>query len=112
MTKQWQRCYKRIYKAVNRRLLEHEMGLRELPTGELLQLRGLLEAEQPSAYHVMTTLANCFQYLSTSYQGDPADIPKIADFLAQFQAHVAQELLAKEPTIKQGLTLLPESSSA
>ena len=108
MTKQWRRCYKRIYKAVDRRLTEHEMGLTTLSTGELLQLRGLLEAEKPSSYNILTTLAESFRFLGTSYQGDPASIPIISDFLGQFQAHLAQELLSKEATVKAGLTLTPE----
>lgn len=107
MTKSWRRCYRRIYKAVDMRLLEHEAGLRELSTGELLQLRGLLEAEKPSSYAIMTALANALEFLTRHYDGKPEDIPLIADFLSQYQKHVADELLSKEPTIKQGLTLLP-----
>lgn len=108
MTKQWERAYRRIYRAVNRRLLEHEMGLRELPTGELIQLRGLLEAEKPSSYHVMTVLANAMAFLSTQYAGTPETIPVIVDFLSQFQTSIATAFLSKEATIKDGLALSEE----
>ena len=112
MTKQWKRCYRRIYQAIDRRLLEAEVGTRPVSTGELMQLRGMLDAERPSSYNILTTIINEMNFLNHDYAGDPAAIPVISDFLMQFQQQVAAELLQKERTIKEGVTLLSDGSSA
>ena len=111
MTKTWKKCHKRIYKAVDRRLTEHEIGLRELSTGELIQLRGLLDAERPSSYNILNTIINQMSFLNHEYAGEQAHIPVISDFLVQFQQKIAAEMLLKEPTIKQGLALSPDGGT-
>lgn len=108
MTKQWKRCYRRIYQAIDRRLLEAEVGTRPVSTGELMQLRGMLDAERPSSYNILTTILNQMNFLNQAYAGDQAHIPIISDFLMQFQQQAANELLAKERSVKQGMSLLSE----
>lgn len=98
--------------AIEDMLMEHKFRKRRLSAKDLATLSAALDAERPSAYNIMITLANALAFLTQHYEGDQANIPVISDFLASFQAHVAQEMLTKEPTVKQGLTLLPESSSA
>lgn len=112
MTKQWKRCYRRIYQAIDRRLLEAEVGTRPVSTGELMQLRGMLDAERPSSYNILTTILNQMNFLNQEYAGEQANIPVISDFLMQFQQQVAAELLQKERTVKEGVTLLSDDSSA
>ena len=86
-------------------IADHESGYAPLSLPQLLQLKAAFDADRPSAYMVLTTLTNQMTFASDGYDGDAANLPIILDFLAQFQRRVAEDLLATERRIPEGLKM-------
>lgn len=96
----------RILSILEQMLDDHESGFAPLSLEQLLRLKATLDADRPSVFIIMTVLANALDYLNHRYSGEPVNLPIISDFLAQFQQSAAQDLLSKEPSIRDGLALL------
>lgn len=106
MTQSFVSLHDRVTNAVSQLFNDHESGFAPLSFEQLLRLKAALDADRPSVFIIMTVLANELTFLNHAYSGDPTNIPIISDFLAQFQQSAAQDLLSKEPSIRDGLALL------
>lgn len=108
MTPTFTSLHDRVTNAVNQLFNDHESGFSPLSFEQLLRLKAAIDADRPSAFIIMTVLANALNFLNHQYSGEPANLFIISDFLAQFQQSVAADLLSKEPSIRDGLALLKQ----
>ena len=100
----YKRLKANITQAIGGVLAEHSAGLRRLTVAEIVALSNILNAEKPTVFAIQSVLVNELAYLAT--YGAPHDVRgAITEFLQAFQAEAANDALATERTVKDGLTL-------
>ena len=100
----YRRLRTHITQAIGGVLAEHSAGVRRLSVSEIVALSNILNAEKPTVFAIQNVLVNELAYLAT--YGAPHDVrAAITEFLQAFQAEAANDALATEKTIKDGLTL-------
>ena len=100
----YKRLKANITQAIGGVLAEHSAGLRRLSVAEIVAMSNILNAEKPTVFAIQNVLVNELAYLAT--YGAPHDVrAAIAEFLQAFQAEAANDALATEKTVNDGLTL-------
>ena len=100
----YRRLKANITQAIGGVLAEHSAGLRRLSVSEIVAMSHILEAEKPTVFAIQSVLVNQLAYLAT--YGAPHDVrAAIVEFLQAFQTEAANDALATEKTVKDGLTL-------
>ena len=100
----YRRLRTHITQAIGGVLAEHSAGVRRLSVSEIVALSHILDAEKPTVFAIQNVLVNQLAYLAT--YGAPHDVrADIAEFLQAFQTEAANDSLATERTVKDGLTL-------
>ena len=100
----YRRLRTHITQAIGGALAEHAAGLRRLTVAEIVALSNILNAEKPTVFAIQNVLVNELAYLAT--YGAPHDVrAAITEFLRDFQRDAANDALATERTVKDGLTL-------
>ena len=100
----YKRLKANITQAIGGVLAEHSAGLRRISVAEIVALNNILTAEKPTVFAIQSVLVNELAYLAT--YGAPHDVrAAIAEFLQAFQTEAANDALATEKTVKDGLTL-------
>ena len=106
----YKRLKANITQAIGGIFAEHSAGVRRLSVSEIVALSHILDAEKPTVFAIQNVLVNQLAYLAT-YDA-PHDVrAAITEFLQAFQAESANDALATDKTVKDGLTLregLPE----
>ena len=106
----YRRLKAHITRAIGGIFAEHAAGVRRLTVAEIVALSNILNAEKPTVYAIQNVLVNELAYLAT-YDA-PHDVrAAITAFLHAFQAEAANDALATDKTVKDGMTLregLPE----
>ena len=103
-TSTYRRLKAHITQAIGGIFAEHAAGLRRLSVAEIVALSNILDAEKPTVFAIQTVLVNELAYLAT--YGAPHDVrAAITEFLQAFQTEAANDALATEKTVKDGLTL-------
>lgn len=106
----YKRLKANITQAIGGIFAEHAAGVRRLSVSEIVALSHVLDAEKPTVYAIQNVLVNQLAYLAT-YDA-PHDVrAAITEFLQAYQSEAANDALATEKTVKDGLTLregLPE----
>ena len=106
----YKRLKAHITQAIGGVFAEHAAGVRRLSVAEIVALSNILNAEKPTVFAIQNVLVNELAYLAT-YDA-PHDVrAAITEFLQAFQAGAANDALATDKTVKDGLTLregLPE----
>ena len=101
----YRRLKSNITQAIGGIFAEHAAGVRRLSVAEIVALSQILEAEKPTVFAIQNVLVNELAYLAT--YGAPHDVrAAITEFLQAFQAEAANDALATERTVKDGLTLM------
>ena len=101
----YRRLKANITQAIGGIFAEHAAGVRRLSVAEIVALSQILEAEKPTVYAIQNVLVNELAYLAT--YGAPHDVrAAITEFLQAFQTEAANDALATERTVKDGLTLM------
>ena len=108
----YRRLKANITQAIGGIFAEHSAGVRRLSVSEIVALNNILTAEKPTVFAIQNVLVNELAYLAT--YGAPHDVrAAITEFLRDFQRDAANDALATEKTVKDGLTLregLPDES--
>ena len=100
----YRRLKAHITQAIGGVLAEHSAGVRRLSVAEIVALSHILDAEKPTVFAIQSVLVNELAYLAT--YGAPHDVrADITEFLQAFQTAAANDALATEKTVKDGLTL-------
>ena len=100
----YRRLKAHITQAIGGVLAEHSAGVRRLSVSEIVALSNILDAEKPTVFAIQNVLVNELAYLAT--YGAPHDVrAAITEFLQAFQTEAANDALATEKTVKDGLTL-------
>ena len=101
----YRRLKSNITQAIGGIFAEHAAGVRRLSVAEIVALSQILDSEKPTVYAIQNVLVNELAYLAT--YGAPHDVrAAITEFLQAFQAEAANDALATERTVKDGLTLM------
>ena len=100
----YKRLRANITRAIGGIFAEHAAGVRRLSVAEIVALSHILNAEKPTVFAIQNVLVNELAYLAT-YDA-PHDVrAAITEFLQAFQADAANDALATEKTVKDGMTL-------
>ena len=106
----YKRLKANITQAIGGVFAEHAAGVRRLTVAEIVALSHILDSEKPTVYAIQNVLVNELAYLAT-YGAPHETRAAITEFLQAFQAEAANDALATERTVKDGMTLregLPE----
>ena len=100
----YRRLRTHITQAIGGVLAEHSAGVRRLSVAEIVALSHILDAEKPTVFAIQSVLVNELAYLAT-YGAPHETRAAIVEFLQAFQTEAANDALATEKTVKDGLTL-------
>ena len=100
----YRRLRTHITQAIGGVLAEHAAGLRRLSVSEIVALSNIIDAEKPTVFAIQNVLVNELAYLTT-YNAPHETRAAITEFLQKFQTEAANDALATEKTVKDGLTL-------
>ena len=100
----YKRLKANITQAIGGVFAEHAAGVRRLSVAEIVALRNILDAEKPTVFAIQNVLVNELAYLAT-YGAPHETRAAITEFLQAFQTEAANDALATERTVKDGMTL-------
>ena len=106
----YKRLKTNITQAIGGVFAEHAAGVRRLSVAEIVALSNILNAEKPTVFAIQNVLVNELAFLAT-YGAPHETRAAITEFLQKFQTEAANDALATERTVKDGMTLregLPE----
>ena len=103
-TSTYRRLKAHITQAIGGVLAEHSAGLRRLSVSEIVALSHILDAEKPTVFAIQTVLVNELAFLAT-YGAPHETRAAITEFLQAFQTEAANDAMATEKTVKDGLAL-------